>query len=67
MKKKKYKVWLHLEEIILDKKGGEVDYISLDDVYLPVEAGETNNMEEAISLMELIHERYYQNSFYGEE
>lgn len=49
---KKYKVWLHLEEIFMDKNGKEKNYRSLDDEFLPLPAGEFTSREEAIKHMQ---------------
>lgn len=65
--KKKYKVWLHLEEIkISEADGAEYDYKSLDEEILPLPAGEFLDKEQAIKHMEHIWD-YYSGRYYETE
>jgi hypothetical protein len=54
--KKRYKVWVHIEEI----KGeiGSEEYRSLDDEYLPESAGEYDSIKEAVQVMQQISNTY---------
>lgn len=56
VKKKYYKVWLHLEEITIDEEGKDADYKSLDDEILPLGFGKFKTKKRAIEIMEQNHD-----------
>lgn len=56
--KKKYKIWMHLEEITLDENSNDVDYKSLDDEELPLPLEIHDNREEAVRIMNQFHKIY---------
>jgi hypothetical protein len=62
MNTKKYKVWLHLEEIIIDEDGQEQDYISADEIVLPLPVGVYETWQEAETFMEQLHQQFYEKN-----
>lgn len=57
----KFKVWLHLEEIVTNEDGTEEDYIDADDRVLPLPVAICDTIDEAEDLMNSISEEHYQN------
>jgi SepF-like predicted cell division protein (DUF552 family) len=58
---KKYKVWLHLEEITLDEDGEEEEYMSMDEEVLPLPVAEVDTQEDAERFMNELYNAYYRN------
>jgi len=56
--KTRYKVWLHLEEITTDDDGNE-DFKTRDDLILPMDVAEEDNLEDAERVMKDIYDKYY--------
>jgi len=57
--KKKYKIWMHLEEITEDENGNDVEYKSIDDEVLPLPLEVVSDIEDAIRTMNNLHNQYY--------
>lgn len=58
MAQEKFKIWMHLERIYIDDKNEE-KYESLDDFVLPLSLTEVATGEEAIEIMEKMHDDYF--------
>lgn len=50
--KKKYKIWMHLEEITEDENGNDIDFKTMDEHILPEQIGNVyNTLEQAKAVM----------------
>ena len=49
---KKYKTWVHLEEITTDQEGNETFRNMEEDGHLPVQIGEFDSLERAVEMMQ---------------